>query len=457
MADKMWEILRFLKPPQQGEAEGVSDEAAEQKSRIDTRLTEALQVVEKAADIASRNEENASSERAYLTNLVEASRVARKNATEHDPVPSEVLEEPPLADAGDAPADSNEAPNVETSEPPVPQPQPEAVPPSAKAAPREPDRPTVAGLLRAKESILERHDRKTSSLLERSPNGEAPSSTESAARPSLGDTARNLKNIPIGDITPNPFQPRLKVDEGELEELAESIREVGVLQPILVRQTLSGYQLIAGERRLRAARKVGHATIPALVTEVDAFSQQLFALIENLQRKNLSAVEEARCLQDIVDRSGWSQVELAKRLGRSQASVANKIRLLKLDSDVQELVMTGKLGERQARSLLGLPTADQKDLAQRAVEEDLSARDLEVLTESRIGREKVTKKSRAVSRRESSPVATGETGELLQDLSALINKYRNRGIPAQWKVRELAQNALVVEIIVDLKDKEPKA
>ena len=125
-----------------------------------------------------------------------------------------------------------------------------------------------------------------------------------------------------------------------------------MLQPILVKKTDAGYELVAGERRLRASQRAGLSEIPALLVDAEPVTQQILALVENIQRKNLSAIEEAFCLNDILSKTGWSQTELSRRMGRSQASIANKLRLLRLDSAVQDLIIAGKLGERQARSLL---------------------------------------------------------------------------------------------------------
>ncbi|HPP38039.1 MAG TPA: ParB/RepB/Spo0J family partition protein, partial [Thermosynergistes sp.] len=154
---------------------------------------------------------------------------------------------------------------------------------------------------------------------------------------------RELANLPIGDIRPNPSQMRQKIDGDDLAELAESIKSLGVIQPIVVRPLEEGYELVAGERRLRAAKMAGLEFIPAIVVNMDDVASSLSALVENIQRKDLSAVEEARCLADLLQTTGWTQVELAKRLGRSQAALANKLRLLQLDEDVQEMVVDGKL------------------------------------------------------------------------------------------------------------------
>jgi ParB family chromosome partitioning protein len=256
-------------------------------------------------------------------------------------------------------------------------------------------------------------------------------------------TEERLLDIPVSLVRPNPFQPRKELGEQEILELSESIKEFGVLQPILVRRVEEGYELIAGERRLRAATKAGFSKIPAVIVEAEPLHQQILALVENIQRKNLSSIEEAVSLQDILSKTGWSQSELSRRMGRSQASIANKLRLLRLDPDVQGLVLSGKLGERQARSLLSLQPEEQKLLAQKAVDEDLSARTLETLAEN------WNNKPRA-SRQKANKNSTGTGGELLGDVATLVNKHRGQGMMAQWKVKQMNQSSLVVEITVDL-------
>ena len=339
---------------------------------------------------------------------------------------------------------------------------PEELPEASKKAKQQIDSRLVEALeaLEATEAAVDRVREETpgvtpeeSVLLTPPPEASRFPAPPSPA-PEESSPSGRMRDIPVGAVRPNPYQPRLHLDEEEIRELAESIREVGVLQPLLVRPLEDGYELVAGERRLRAAKEAGLSTVPALIMEVDPFAQQLLALVENLQRRNLSSIEEGKCLEDLISRTGWSQTELARRLGRSQAAVANKIRLLKLDEEVQELVVSGRLGERQARALLPLPLPQQRALAYRAMEEDLTVRDLERLVDRE--REERPVSGRGRRAKPSGLPANlggpeGPTGELLQDLAALVNKHRARGIPAQWKVRELAQNALVVEIIVDLK------
>lgn len=260
-----------------------------------------------------------------------------------------------------------------------------------------------------------------------------------------------LINIPLELIRPNPAQPRLYFDEEELKELAVSIAEVGVIQPIVVLSVESGYELVVGERRLRAAKIAGMKTIPAIVTESVPAEQQMMALMENIHRSNLSPLEEAASFRDILERSGWNQSELAEKLGRSQPSIANKLRLLKLDESVQILVLEGKLSERQARALLSLPPDEQAALASSAVEENLAVKELE----ERV-REGTPPPSKGPKRKKkNSPLSftgpDGPTGEILRDVADVVERNRKKGISVMWKVKELAQRQLVVELVVDLR------
>jgi ParB family chromosome partitioning protein len=264
---------------------------------------------------------------------------------------------------------------------------------------------------------------------------------------------RRFADIPVELIRPNPSQPRQYFDEAELEELAASIAEVGVIQPVVLIPSDSGYEIVVGERRLRAAKKAGLSSIPAVIMNAAPREQQVMALIENIHRSNLSAIEEAMSLRDILESTGWSQTELASRLGRSQSSVANKLRLLKLEEPVQSLVLQGKLGERQARALIALAGEEQIAMARAAVEENLVADSLE----KRIKGEKSparTFPSPTAARKKETLSFTGPdgpTGEILKDIAELVEKSRRKGIPVVWKVKELAQRELVLELVVDLK------
>jgi ParB family chromosome partitioning protein len=173
--------------------------------------------------------------------------------------------------------------------------------------------------------------------------------------------------LPISAIRHNPFQPRKGVEEANLAELAASIAEHGVLQPILVTHSAEGYQLIAGERRLRAAQMAGLERIPALVRSADEGAQLAWALIENLQRSDLNALEEAQAFRRLVDEFGLSHEDVGARVGRSRSAVANTLRLLDLDERVQAALTAGQITEGHARALAGLSDAAQQAKALSAV------------------------------------------------------------------------------------------
>ena len=179
--------------------------------------------------------------------------------------------------------------------------------------------------------------------------------------------------LPIAAISPNPDQPRRRFSREGLEELAASIREHGVLQPLSVRRTPQGYELISGERRLRAARMAGLTEAPCIVVNVDSQGSSLLALVENLQRRDLDFVEEAAALDRLIRTYGLSQDEAARRIGKSQSAVANKLRLLKLDPEALALLRERGFTERHARALLRLEDpAAQREAARHVAEQGLT-------------------------------------------------------------------------------------
>lgn len=183
--------------------------------------------------------------------------------------------------------------------------------------------------------------------------------------------------IPIEDIIPNRFQPRLAFDEKELNELANSIIKYGVIQPIVLRNIGDKYEIIAGERRYKASCLAGLKKVPAIINNTDDNTSAEIALLENLQRKNLSVIEEAQSYKKLIDR-GFTQEEIASKLGVSQSSIANKMRLLNLPKDVQNALLYNKISERHARSLLSLPDADmQRNLLNKIISEKLTVKQTE--------------------------------------------------------------------------------
>ena len=170
---------------------------------------------------------------------------------------------------------------------------------------------------------------------------------------------RESKIVSIDEISPNPYQPRIDFDDEGLMELSQSIRENGLIHPITVRREEHGYEIVAGERRYRAMKIAGMVDIPVIVIDADEVQMAEMALVENIQRENLSAIEEAKAYVQIMKTSGINQSQLALKVGKSQSTIANKIRLLQLNDDVQQAVTTRKITERHARALLALPKEEQ--------------------------------------------------------------------------------------------------
>lgn len=203
---------------------------------------------------------------------------------------------------------------------------------------------------------------------------------------SENDTEDNneVVTIKISQIEPNRNQPRRSFDEDALEELSQSIKEHGVLQPILVRpQIYGGYQIVAGERRYRASRMAGLTEIPAIIKELSDSETMQIALIENLQRRDLSDLEEAKGYQTLMDEYGFSQEDVARTVGKSRSAVANTLRLLGLPDDVKELLDQGKLSAGHARALLAVDQEKEiKEAADKIIKEGLSVRQTEKLVKS---------------------------------------------------------------------------
>ncbi len=190
-------------------------------------------------------------------------------------------------------------------------------------------------------------------------------------------------NIPIEKIAPNPYQPRKEFSGSSLEELAASIKEYGVLQPINVRKIgENGFELVSGERRLRASKLAGKSEIPAVVIEVVEQDSAVIALIENLQREDLNFMEEAEGYHNLINDHGMTQEELAKKVGKKQSTIANKLRLLKLNSNIKKIILENELTERHARALLKLPDNKLQEKAlQSVVKKALNVKKTEELVE----------------------------------------------------------------------------
>jgi ParB family transcriptional regulator, chromosome partitioning protein len=245
----------------------------------------------------------------------------------------------------------------------------------------------------------------------------------------VNDRTSDLADIPVTAIDPNPGQPRTHFDEELLAALAASIRELGVLQPILVRPGEGGrYQLIAGERRWRAAKRVGLQTIPALIRTVADEHSLEQALVENLHRQDLNPLEEAAAYQQLVEGFGLTHDEVAARVGKSRAAVSNMLRLFQLPPAIQRMVMDGALSAGHARALLGTPDrAFQESLARRAVSDQLSVRAVEDAVRERnelagaVG--PVTGSSSSPSSPRPRPSADADRGPAVYALEEMLSEF----------------------------------
>ena len=191
--------------------------------------------------------------------------------------------------------------------------------------------------------------------------------------------------VAVDDVRPNPYQPRKTFDKARLQELADSIRQHGVFTPILVKRSLGGYELIAGERRLRACRIAGLKKIPAIEMEFDDQQMMEIARLENIQREDLNAIEEAKAYEKLIQKVGYTQEELARRIGKSREHVANMMRLLKLPARLQQHVTAHELSMGHVRALLSLEDETMmEEVAQKAIREQLSVRAVEKLVKSMV-------------------------------------------------------------------------
>lgn len=187
-----------------------------------------------------------------------------------------------------------------------------------------------------------------------------------------------IQSVPIGSIVPSPDQPRKSFDDSKIEELADSIREKGILLPLLVTRKGEGYELISGERRLRAATKAGLNEVPVIIREVTSEERLEIALIENIQRDDLNPIEEAFAYQTLIDRFNYTQEQVAAKVGKNRTTVANLLRLLKLPTKIRQALESGALSMGHARALLGVPEMErQLYLSQKVVEEGWSVHELE--------------------------------------------------------------------------------
>ena len=199
----------------------------------------------------------------------------------------------------------------------------------------------------------------------------------------MNNMEKEILEVSLDDIIPNRFQPRLSFDEDELNELAKSIRQHGIIQPLVLRKVGNKYEIIAGERRYKASFIAGLTKVPAAIIDLNDNESAEVAIVENIQRKNLSALEEAKSYKKLLDRGYLTQEELAIKMGKTQGAISNKLRLLNLSEEVQDALLNNEISERHARSLLKVENKeDQVELLRTIIRERLNVRDTDRLIDS---------------------------------------------------------------------------
>jgi ParB family chromosome partitioning protein len=266
-----------------------------------------------------------------------------------------------------------------------------------------------------------------------------------------GESVGGLKfeELPTTAIRPNTRQPRRSFPEAGIKEMAASIREVGILQPLVVRSTPDGFELIAGERRLRAAKEAGLDRVPVLIRQAGENESMELALVENLQREDLNPLETAAAYQALIDGFGLSKEQLANRLGKSRAAVTNTLRLAQLPEKIRALLEEGKLTEGHARALLGLETEDQMvHLAQRIQAERLSVRKTEELVREHLSGAQEARQTQPQTRSET-PVEFDEASRLMREALELPVRVKSlrKGGKVEIRFREKEELEALVSLL----------
>ncbi|TLG77164.1 ParB/RepB/Spo0J family partition protein [Culicoidibacter larvae] len=238
----------------------------------------------------------------------------------------------------------------------------------------------------------------------------------------------DIVEVEIEKLRPNPYQPRKSFDQNALEELASSIKEHGIFQPIIVRENLVGYDILAGERRYRASQLIGLETIPAIIKEFNDQEMMEIALLENLQREDLSAIEEAQAYQMLIDQLNLTQEQLGKRLGKSRSHITNTLRLLTLPQYVQDAIINNELSMGHAKILVGKSEKDIKNLFNQIVEDELSVRQTEELIYGTNPQKKTSIKSKSKKEAKSNQIIYLEK-KLAENLGtkSIINYSNGKG------------------------------
>ena len=247
-----------------------------------------------------------------------------------------------------------------------------------------------------------------------------------------GEKVEEIQQVPVSKIISNPFQPRKYFDDEKIEELAQSIKTYGLLQPIILRKTTGKeFEIIAGERRFKACGKLGYTSVSAIVKEANDGAMAAIALIENIQRENLSYLEEAEGLYRLLNEFSLTQEVLAQRIGKSQSTIANKLRLLKLPEEVKTKLKESNLTERHARALLKLPESEQMSLLGRIVEEGMTVRQteetIEMLLQTSCGKDGQNEKNDKKSQRR---FVIKDFRIFMNSIKQVVNTIKSTGVNA---------------------------
>ncbi|KUG02578.1 chromosome (plasmid) partitioning protein parb / stage 0 sporulation protein j [hydrocarbon metagenome] len=257
--------------------------------------------------------------------------------------------------------------------------------------------------------------------------------------PWMVEKSKNMEiiNIPLEKIQRNPYQPRLEFDENELIDLAKSIRSYGLIQPIVVRAVEDGYQIVAGERRYRACCMLGMKEIQSVVQEMNDEKVAAVSLIENIQRKELNYFEEANAYSILINQFGMTQDELARKIGRSQSAIANKLRILKLPEAVKELIEPAVVTERHARALLKINNAEtQIEIIRQIFEKDLTVKETEELVD-RLSRNNIPGESKRSSSNQNVSMIIRDARIFLNTIRETIKRARQTGVDIVMDERDL--------------------
>lgn len=258
---------------------------------------------------------------------------------------------------------------------------------------------------------------------------------------------KKVSDISIATIIPNRFQPRRVFDDQKIEELAQTIKEHGLLQPIILREYETGkYEIIAGERRFRAVTSLDWKEIPAIIREMNDDQAASMALIENLQREELTAIEEAEAYSKLMDLNHLSQSKLAENMGKSQAFIANKLRLLKLEHEVQTAIMSQQISERHGRAMVNLEPTAQKKLLKRILKEKLTVKETELLIAEDKGKPEPKENEKKVTNK-----ANPDKRLVLNTLKQAVKVIEDNGVTIKSKQEKTDSGYRVIIDVVESK------